>query len=39
MPSGRAVPKPDEAVWVLKSTNASYRLTLISDMACKVEPE
>jgi hypothetical protein len=29
--------KPDEAVWVLKCTNLTYRLTLIPDMAWKVE--
>ncbi len=29
--------KPDEAVWVLKCTNVTYRLTLIPDMAWKVE--
>ena len=29
--------KPDEAVWVLKCANVTYRLTLIPDMAWKVE--
>ena len=29
--------KPDEAVWVLKCTNATYRMTLIPDMASKIE--
>ncbi len=29
--------KPDEAVWVLKCMNVTYRLTLIPDMAWKVE--
>jgi len=29
--------KPDEPVWVLKCTNLSYRLTIIPDMAWKVE--
>ena len=28
---------PNEAVWVLKCANASYRLTLIPNMAAKVE--
>jgi hypothetical protein len=29
--------KPDEAVWVLKCENATYRIRLIPDMAAKVE--
>jgi hypothetical protein len=29
--------KPDEAAWVLKCDNASYRVRLIPDMAAKVE--
>jgi len=29
--------KPDEAVWVLKCSNAAYRVRLIPDMAAKVE--
>ena len=29
--------KPDEAVWVLKCTDVTYRLTLIPDMAWKIE--
>jgi hypothetical protein len=29
--------KPDEAVWVLKCSNATYRIRLIPDMAAKVE--
>ena len=29
--------KPDEAVWVLRCNSVSYRLTLIPDMAWKVE--
>ena len=29
--------KPNEAVWVLKCANVSYRLTLIPNMAAKVE--
>jgi hypothetical protein len=29
--------KPDEAVWVLRCNMVSYRLTLIPDMAWKVE--
>jgi hypothetical protein len=28
---------PDEAAWVLKCENASYRVRLIPDMAAKVE--
>lgn len=30
--------RPDEAVWVLKCSNAAYRIRLIPDMASKVEP-
>ena len=30
--------KPDEAVWVLKCSNAAYRIRLIPDMAAKVQP-
>lgn len=29
--------RPDEAVWVLRCENASYRVRLIPDMAAKVE--
>jgi hypothetical protein len=29
--------KPNEAVWVLKCANATYRLTVIPNMAAKVE--
>lgn len=29
--------KPDEAAWILKCENASYRVRLIPDMAAKVE--
>jgi hypothetical protein len=29
--------RPDEAVWVLKCSNAAYRIRLIPDMAAKVE--
>ena len=29
--------KPNEAVWVLKCANATYRLMLIPNMAAKVE--
>jgi hypothetical protein len=29
--------KPNEAVWVLKCANVSYRLTVIPNMAAKVE--
>src|SRR5262245_9992228 len=32
-----ALSKPDEAVWVLKCTDVTYRLTLIQDMAWKIE--
>jgi hypothetical protein len=30
--------RPDRAVWVLKCTNATYRVTRTPDMAAKVEP-
>lgn len=30
--------KPDYDVWVLKCTNASYRISRAPDMAAKVEP-
>jgi hypothetical protein len=29
--------KPDEAVWVLKCANATYRIRLVPDMAARVE--
>jgi len=29
--------KPNEAVWVLKCTNGSYRMRLVPDMAARVE--
>jgi len=29
--------RADEAVWVLKCTNSSYRMRLVPDMAAKVE--
>jgi hypothetical protein len=29
--------KPNEAVWILKCENATYRVRLIPDMAAKVE--
>jgi hypothetical protein len=32
-----ALSKPNEAVWVLKCANASYRLTVVPNMAAKVE--
>jgi hypothetical protein len=32
-----ALSMPNEAVWVLKCANTSYRLTLIPNMAAKVE--
>jgi hypothetical protein len=32
-----ALSKPNEAVWVLKCANASYRLSVIPNMAAKVE--
>jgi hypothetical protein len=32
-----ALSKPNEAVWVLKCANATYRLRLIPNMAAKVE--
>ena len=30
--------KPDHAVWVLKCSNATYRVSRFPDMAAKVEP-
>jgi hypothetical protein len=30
--------KPDEAVWIVRCANASYRMRLIPDMAAVVEP-
>jgi hypothetical protein len=30
--------RPDRAVWVLRCSNASYRVTRAPDMAAKVEP-
>ena len=30
--------RPDRAVWVLKCSNASYRVTRSPDLAAKVEP-
>ena len=32
-----ALSKPDEAVWVLKCQNATYRVRLIPDLAARVE--
>ena len=32
-----ALPRPDEAVWILKCQNATYRVRLIPDMAARVE--
>jgi hypothetical protein len=32
-----ALSRPNEAVWVLKCANASYRLSVIPNMAAKVE--
>jgi hypothetical protein len=32
-----ALSKPDEAVWVLKCANATYRIRLVPDMAARVE--
>jgi hypothetical protein len=32
-----ALSKPNEAVWVLKCGNASYRLRVVPNMAAKVE--
>jgi hypothetical protein len=29
--------KPDEAAWILKCANASYRMRLIPDMAARIE--
>ena len=33
-----ALSRPDEAVWILKCQNASYRVRLIPDLAARVEP-
>jgi len=30
--------RPDRDVWVLKCSNAAYRVTRVPDMAAKVEP-
>lgn len=30
--------KPDHAVWVMKCSNATYRVSRAPDMAAKVEP-
>ena len=30
--------KPDRPVWVLKCSNATYRVSRVPDMAAKVEP-
>jgi hypothetical protein len=30
--------RPDRDVWVLKCSNATYRITRVPDMAAKVEP-
>ena len=30
--------RPDRDVWVLKCSNASYRISRVPDMAAKVEP-
>jgi hypothetical protein len=30
--------RPDHAVWVLKCSNANYRVSRAADMAAKVEP-
>jgi hypothetical protein len=30
--------RPDRAVWVLKCSNATYRVSRVPDMAAKVEP-
>ena len=32
-----ALSRPDEAAWILKCQNATYRIRLIPDMAAKVE--
>jgi hypothetical protein len=32
-----ALSRPDEAVWILKCRNASYRVRLIPDLAARVE--
>ena len=29
--------KPDEAAWILKCANASYRMRLVPDMAARIE--
>jgi hypothetical protein len=34
----RQASRPNEAVWVLRCANAAYRVTLIPDMAARVEP-
>jgi hypothetical protein len=34
---GRELSRPDEAAWILKCENSSYRVRLIPDMAAKVE--
>lgn len=34
----RQASKPNQAVWVLSCGNAEYRVTLIPDMAARVEP-
>jgi hypothetical protein len=33
-----ALSRPDQAVWILKCQNASYRVRLIPDLAARVEP-
>ncbi len=33
----REASKPDEPVWILRCSNATYRVRLIPDMAAKVE--
>jgi hypothetical protein len=30
--------RPDRGVWVLRCSNATYRITRVPDMAAKVEP-
>jgi hypothetical protein len=30
--------RPDRDVWILKCSNATYRITRVPDMAAKVEP-
>jgi hypothetical protein len=32
-----ALSRPDEAVWILKCQNATYRVRLIPDLAARVE--